>query len=111
MSTFAWPNVVIVLYTFVGWALGVSLLAASHPGLNVIGVLLTAHTLICSAYLIHECIHHTVFESIRPNDRLGMLLQQWRNTAYAWPRPELLQALRSDHAAEPHDEPVPPPVQ
>jgi len=42
--------------------------------LNVLGVLLTAHTLICSGYLIHECVHNTVAASVRANDRLGMLL-------------------------------------
>jgi hypothetical protein len=30
---------------------------------------------------------------------LGVLLQQWRNTAYVWSRPELLRALKTDHAA------------
>jgi hypothetical protein len=39
-------------------------------------------------------------------DRLGLLLAEWRNTAYAWSRPELLQALRADHAQEGFDQPV-----
>jgi len=46
----------------------------------VIGVVLTAHTLIYSGYLIHECVHHTVLGSLRANDRLGMLLS-WLNGA------------------------------
>jgi hypothetical protein len=42
-------------------------------------------------------------------DRLGLLLSEWRNTAYAWSRPEVLGALQADHAREGFDEPVPPP--
>jgi fatty acid desaturase len=75
-----WPNLLIILYTFAGWALGIRLLISPQAVLNVIGVLLTTHTLICSAYLIHECIHNTVYAPIRANDRLGSLLS-WLNGA------------------------------
>jgi fatty acid desaturase len=75
-----WPNLLVVLYTFLGWVLGVCLLTSARPALNVIGVLLTAHTLIYSGYLIHECVHHTIFETLRGNDRLGILLS-WLNGA------------------------------
>jgi fatty acid desaturase len=77
---FEWPNLLVISYTFLGWALGVALLTAAHPLLNVVGVLLTTHTLICSAYLIHECIHNTVFLGVKPNDRLGLCLS-WLNGA------------------------------
>lgn len=43
-------------------------------------------------------------------DRLGALLNQWRNTAYVWSRPELLEALRRDHAEDGYDGPVAVPV-
>jgi fatty acid desaturase len=75
-----WPNLLVIAYTFLGWGLGVYLLTSASPALNAIGVLLTAHTLIYSGYLIHECVHHTVLGSIRANDRLGMLLS-WLNGA------------------------------
>ena len=75
-----WPNLLAILYTFAGWGLGVYLLTSVHPLLNIIGVLLTAHTLIYSGYLIHECVHHSALESLRANDRLGMLLS-WLNGA------------------------------
>ena len=58
----------------------VYLLTCVQPLLNVIGVLLTAHTLIYSGYLIHECVHHSALGSLRANDRLGMLLS-WLNGA------------------------------
>jgi fatty acid desaturase len=76
----AWPNLLVVPYTFLGWACGVWLLTRPQLGLNAAGVLLTAHTLVYSAYLIHECVHHTVFARISANDRLGGLLS-WLNGA------------------------------
>jgi fatty acid desaturase len=45
-----------------------------------VGVLLTAHALVYSAYLLHECAHHTVFQTLPANDRLGTLLS-WINGA------------------------------
>jgi hypothetical protein len=39
-------------------------------------------------------------------DRLGLLLSEWRDTAYAWSLPEVLGALQTDHAREGFDEPV-----
>jgi len=74
-----WPNLVVISYTVIGWGLGVWLLTLPEIPANVVGVLLTAHTLICSGYLIHECVHQTVFSVGSPaNDRLGMLLS-WLN--------------------------------
>jgi hypothetical protein len=37
-------------------------------------------------------------------DRLGLLLTEWRKTAYAWSNPETLAALQADHADEDFDE-------
>jgi hypothetical protein len=42
-------------------------------------------------------------------DRLGLLLSEWRKTAYAWSRPETLTNLRADHTHADFDEPVPSP--
>jgi hypothetical protein len=39
-------------------------------------------------------------------DRLGLLLEEWRKTAYAWSNPETLTSLRMDHASHAFDEPV-----
>ena len=73
-------NALVILYTFLGWGCGVWLLTSGHWMLNVAGVLLTAHTLIFSGYLIHECVHHSIFDGLRSNDRLGVLLS-WLNGA------------------------------
>ncbi|MBK5229630.1 MAG: hypothetical protein JJE27_00505 [Thermoleophilia bacterium] len=45
-------------------------------------------------------------ESLGSFDHLSVLIDQWRNTAYVWSRPELLETLRSDAASEDFDEPV-----
>jgi fatty acid desaturase len=69
---------IVILYTLAGWPLGIWLLARAEPALNAIGVLLTAHTLVYSAYLLHDCAHQAVFVSPAANDRLGALLS-WLN--------------------------------
>ena len=76
----AWPNHVAIAYTLVGWPAGIWLL--TRPGVlaGVFGVLLTSHTLVYSAYLIHDCVHHAVFRTAAANDRLGRLMS-WINGA------------------------------
>lgn len=76
----AWPNLLTVAYTLVGWAAGVWMLTLPWISLNAAGVLLTAHALIISAYLIHECVHQTIFAAPVANDRLGTLCG-WLNGA------------------------------
>ena len=76
----AWPTLLTVTYTVLGWLVGVWMLTLPQISLNVVGVLLTAHTLIISAYLIHECVHQTLFATPAANDRLGKLCG-WLNGA------------------------------
>ena len=76
----AWPNLLTVAYTFAGWAAGVWMLTLPWISLNAAGVLLAAHALIISAYLIHECVHQTIFAAPVANDRLGALCG-WLNGA------------------------------
>jgi fatty acid desaturase len=75
-----WPNLVVISYTLLGWPLGIWMMVRPEIALNVTGVLLTAHTLIYSAYLIHDCAHHAVFPTASANDRLGVLMS-WINGA------------------------------
>lgn len=75
-----WPQVLVMLYTLVGWPAGVWMLTREGFWLNAVGVLLTAHTLIYSAYLIHDCVHHAIFATTSGNDRLGVLMS-WINGA------------------------------
>jgi fatty acid desaturase len=76
----AWPNLLVISYTLLGWSFGIWLLTRPEMWLNVAGVLLTAHALIYSAYLIHDCVHHAIFASTAANDRLGVLMS-WINGA------------------------------
>jgi len=75
-----WPNLLVISYTLLGWPLGLWMLVRPEILLNGVGVLLTAHTLIYSAYLIHDCAHHAVFATAAANDRLGGLMS-WLNGA------------------------------
>jgi fatty acid desaturase len=76
----AWPNGLVIAYVLIGWPAGIWLLTRAEWGLNLAGVLLTAHTLIYSAYLIHDCAHHAIFSGAAGNDRLGVLMS-WINGA------------------------------
>jgi fatty acid desaturase len=76
----AWPNWLAIAYTLLGWPLGVWLLTRHDIALSIVGVLLTAHTLVFSAYLIHECAHHAIFATAKRNDRLGLVMS-WMNGA------------------------------
>ncbi len=75
-----WPTWVVLLYTLLGWPCGIWMLTLPQAWANALGVLLTAHALIYSAYLIHDCAHHAVFSSRSGNDRLGRLMS-WINGA------------------------------
>jgi fatty acid desaturase len=77
-----WPAVVAVSYTLLGWPTGIWMLTLDQIGWNAVGVLLVAHSLVYSAYLIHDCVHHAIFSAARSNDRLGVLLS-WINGACA----------------------------
>ncbi len=73
-----WPNWLVISYTLLGWGAGIWLLTRPEVLSNIVGVLLTTHTLVCSGYVIHECVHQTVFVRPSPNDGLGKLMS-WLN--------------------------------
>jgi fatty acid desaturase len=75
-----WVNGLLVLYILGGWTLGLWLMMLPELAGNAAGVLLLAHALVCSAYLLHDCAHHAVFARARANDRLGVLMS-WLNGA------------------------------
>ena len=75
-----WPQLAAIGYTLLGWTAGIWMLTVQTPAVNAAGVLLTAHALVYSAYLIHECAHHCIFANAAANDRLGILMS-WLNGA------------------------------
>ena len=93
----AWPNLLAIFYTLAAWPLGIWLLLRPEPVLNALGVLLTAHSLVCSAYVIHDCAHHAVFSSAAANDRLGALMS-WINGACLAPYAGLKKKHLRHHA-------------
>jgi fatty acid desaturase len=93
----ALPHSLAILYTLLGWPLGIWLMARSGLALEVAGVLLTAHTLILSAYLLHDCAHHAIFATAAANDRLGTLMS-WLNGACLASSPRLKRKHLRHHA-------------
>lgn len=68
------PNLAALAYALLGWLGGIALITSSAPAAIFAGILLIAHALAVSAYLIHECQHGTIFATSRANDRLGAAL-------------------------------------
>ena len=77
------PNTAALAYTLGGYAGGVALLTAEHWLPNLLGVLLTAHTLIYAAYFIHEFAHQSIFKSAEANSRWGVLMSWIAGSCYA----------------------------
>jgi fatty acid desaturase len=75
-----WVNGLVILYILGGWTLGIWLMTRPEIASNVAGLLLVAHSLVCSAYLLHDCAHNVVFARARANDALGVLMS-WLNGA------------------------------
>ena len=66
-----------------GYACGLALLTMPHIAINLFGVVLLAHAMVISAYLIHECAHNTVFAINIHNARLGACLSWITGSCYA----------------------------
>ncbi len=68
------PNIAALLYVFAGYPLSIIGLAQHSVIVFVLSLLLLAHTLIIAAYLLHECMHQTLFKHSRHNEWLGLVL-------------------------------------
>ena len=87
-----WLNVAALAYTLFGYGAGVVMLLADAAWVNVIGVLLTGHTLIYAAYFIHEFAHQSIFKSATANNGWGTLMTWLTGSCYA-----TFGALRRKH--------------
>ncbi|HZP88191.1 MAG TPA: fatty acid desaturase [Burkholderiales bacterium] len=67
-------NMLALGYALIGYPVGVVLLIADAWALNVVGVLLTAHTLVIAAYLIHEFAHQSIFRTADANARWAEIM-------------------------------------
>ena len=55
----------VLSYVLLGWPGSFVLMGSRSTALEILGVLLCAHTMVLAAYLIHEAAHQTLFISRR----------------------------------------------
>jgi len=77
------PNLVALSYAIAGHLAGIYLLLQPTWYLLVAGILLTGHTLVICAYLVHEAAHMTLFKSKKHNTLLGEVLLLLTGASYA----------------------------
>ena len=76
-------NVIAFIFTLVGYPFGWVCLFSANWFVNAFGVLLTAQTLITSAYLLHELSHYSIFKSPQLNQRWGALMSWINGSCYS----------------------------
>ena len=86
------PNSLAFGFALFGYALGVLMLFSSNWLINVVGVLLTAQSLIISAYLVHEFSHWSIFKTPETNRRWGIIMSWINGSCYS-----TFEEIRSKH--------------
>ena len=61
----------VLSYVLLGWLGSFVLMGSRSIALDILGVLVCAHTMVLAAYLIHEAAHQTIFISRRANQWVG----------------------------------------
>ncbi len=79
-------------FAIFGYGLGVSLLFIDYWLINLIGVLLTAQSLVISAYLLHEFSHWSIFKTPKTNRNWGVLMSFITGSCYS-----TFEEIRSKH--------------
>jgi fatty acid desaturase len=69
-------------YAVLGYVAGFAGLFHPYWAVNLTATLLLAHAMTIAAYMIHECGHNLVFNSIRDNAKLGRFLSWLCGAAY-----------------------------
>ena len=77
------PNMLALGYAVTAQIVGLFLITRSQAPAVVAGVLLTAHSMVIAAYLIHECAHMTLFRARAANRRVGEAMAWISGAAYA----------------------------
>lgn len=77
------PHTAAIAYAFGGYALGVALLCSHRAWVAAAGVVLLAHAMIVSAYLLHDAAHQAIFRTPGANERLGTALAWLIGACYA----------------------------
>ena len=79
----AFANTIAVIYAIFGHFAGIFLILQSGWLSLIIGTLLTGHSLIICAYLVHEAAHMTLFKAKSHNEKLGEVLLWIVGAGYA----------------------------
>lgn len=77
------PNLAALTYATAGHLLGIYLLLQPSWLLLMAGILLSGHTLIIAAYLVHEAAHMTLFKAKKHNRMIGEILLWMSGASYA----------------------------
>ena len=86
------PNLLAFSFAIFGYGIGVWMLFSNSGLVNTAGVLLTAQSLIISAYLIHEFSHWSIFKKPAINRRWGILMSWINGSCYS-----TFEDIRSKH--------------
>ena len=92
------PNLIAWAYIFVTYCVGFVAMVLEPLWINLIGVLLLAHSMVIAAYFIHECAHDSVFKKRRHNRLFGEALLWICGTLYSD-----YDAIRHKHARHHND--------
>jgi fatty acid desaturase len=66
-----WPNTLLLGYGLGAGMLAVSGLLSANGWANAMAVLLLAHVLIIAAYVVHDCMHNSLFKAPKHNRQLA----------------------------------------
>jgi fatty acid desaturase len=61
----------VLSYVLLGWLGSFALMASRSVAVDILGLVLCAHTMVLAAYLVHEAAHQTLFSSRRANHWVG----------------------------------------
>jgi len=91
------PNSLALGYVAPGYLLALWGLANASGLVWLLACLLLSHVLVIAAYLLHECIHNTIFKNSHHNEWLGKILAWLTGAAYT-PYPVLQKKHLRHHA-------------
>jgi fatty acid desaturase len=77
------PNSLALAYAVTAQIAGLFLISRQQTAVAPAGILLTAHSMVIAAYLVHECAHMTLFRARTLNRWVGELMAWIAGAAYA----------------------------
>lgn len=77
------PNLLAWTYVLSTYILGFAAIMTEAVWINVLGVVLLAHSMVIAAYFIHECAHDSLFKKSRHNRIFGEILLWITGASYS----------------------------